>query len=293
MLELCKATAENPKVSFSDVEIAFFGGSFTAIDKDYMISLLEAGHKAVKKYGFKGIRISTRPDCIDEEILKLIKAYGVTSIELGAQSMVDKVLCKNDRGHTAEDVKKASKLIKEFGFELGLQMMTGLYASSDENDKFTAREIIALKPSTVRIYPTVVLKDTKLHRLIESGEYKAQTVESAVKLCAKLIKMFDDENIKVIRLGLHASEILEKDYVDGAYHPAFMELCKSELNFEKILDDLKRNKLTSAEIYVNPKLISQFLGQKKINLKKFKDLGYDVKISQKNGIDDYILKERI
>ncbi len=257
-----------------------------------MISLLEAGLRAVNEFNFKGIRISTRPDCIDENILTILKKYKVKAIELGAQSMSDTVLLANDRGHSAQDVINASNLIKSQGFELGLQMMTGLYMSSDKLDIYTAKEIINLKPSTVRIYPTVVLKGTKLDTLVANGEYKAQSLDSAVKLCGILLPMFYDNGIKVIRVGLHASDILEKDYVDGAYHPAFMELCKSEINFQKIHKFLQDNKINKAKIYVNPKLISQYLGQKKSNLEKFEKLGFNLEFIQDKHICDYLIKEQ-
>ncbi len=151
-------------------EIAFFGGSFTAIDRDYMTYLLESAYPYVREGLFGGIRCSTRPDAIDEEILSILKKYGVTAIELGAQSMSDHVLAMNERGHTAEDVVRASSLIRENGFELGLQMMTGLYGSDNETDIRTAKQLIALKPDTARIYPTVVLEHTHLADLYRSGD---------------------------------------------------------------------------------------------------------------------------
>ncbi|MBQ3903792.1 MAG: radical SAM protein, partial [Eubacterium sp.] len=153
-------------------EIAFFGGSFTAIDRAYMTELLDAAEPYVKSGAVSGIRISTRPDYIDDEILTLLKSKGVTAIELGAQSMDDEVLSANLRGHTAADVVNASKLIKSYGFELGLQMMTGLYLDTDEKDIETARKIIELKPETVRIYPTVVLKGTYLEELYDGKAYR-------------------------------------------------------------------------------------------------------------------------
>ncbi|MDE7390315.1 MAG: radical SAM protein, partial [Lachnospiraceae bacterium] len=156
---------------YYDYEIAFFGGSFTAVDRDYMVSLLECAYEYVKDGTVSGIRLSTRPDKIDTEVLDILKAYGVTSIELGAQSMCDEVLSANKRGHTAEDVRAASRLIIKYGFSLGLQMMTGLYKSSDERDIFTAKEVISLSPDTVRIYPTVTLEGTPLARLLTSVEY--------------------------------------------------------------------------------------------------------------------------
>ncbi|MDE5996269.1 MAG: radical SAM protein, partial [Eubacterium sp.] len=154
-----------------EYELAFFGGSFTAIKRAYMLSLLEAAKPYVESGSIKGIRCSTRPDAIDDEVLSLLKAYGVTAIELGAQSMNDEVLSANLRGHTADDVRNASKLIKEYGFELGLQMMTDLYLSTPEMDIETAKEIIKLDPDTVRIYPTVTLKNTYLEKLMNEGKY--------------------------------------------------------------------------------------------------------------------------
>ncbi|MDE6723569.1 MAG: radical SAM protein, partial [Eubacterium sp.] len=154
-----------------EYEIAFFGGSFTAIKRDYMISLLEAAKPYIESGRVKGIRCSTRPDAVDDEVLSLLKSYGVTAVELGAQSMNDMVLSANLRGHTADDVRNASKLIQKYGFELGLQMMTDLYLSSPEMDIETAKEIIKLNPDTVRIYPTVTLKNTYLEKLMHEGKY--------------------------------------------------------------------------------------------------------------------------
>ena len=153
-----RTLGENSK----NAEIAFFGGSFTAIDEKYMKTLLGLAYEYVKTGQFKGIRISTRPDKISAEILDLLKSYGVTAIELGAQSMSDKVLSMNNRGHNSACVVEASGLIKSYGFELGLQMMTGMYGSDDETDIETAKKIIALSPDTVRIYPTVVIENTEL-----------------------------------------------------------------------------------------------------------------------------------
>ncbi len=287
-----KNSAIQGNLSPNNTELAFFGGSFTAIDKDYMLSLLKAGFKTVKEFGFKGIRVSTRPDCINDDILKTLKEFKVTAIELGAQSMCEAVLLANDRGHSAQDVIDASNLIKSHGFELGLQMMTGLYTSNDKRDIFTAKEIIKLSPDTVRIYPTIVLKGTKLDKLVKEASYKAQSLDKAVALCAKILPMFYEKNIKVIRVGLHASDILEKDYVDGPYHPAFMELCKSEINYRKILEYLIKNNIKNAKIYVNPKLISQYLGQKKSNQIKFNKLGFNIEFIQDSNVTDYLIKEQ-
>ena len=275
----------------SNSEIAFFGGSFTAIDKEYMIYLLESAYPYVKNGLFKGIRCSTRPDAIDDEILHLLKKYGVTAVELGAQSMSDKVLCMNDRGHTAEDVVRASELIKEHGFELGLQMMTGLYGDTDESAIATAEKIISLKPETVRIYPTVVLGNTRLASLYEKGDYIPQTVDEAVNLCSVLLDMFNNASIKVIRLGLHSGGNVEDGFIAGAYHPAFRELCESRLYLEKCRKFIKTNNITgNITIYVSPSEISKMTGQKRSNIESLSQMGIYAKIKSDAKLGKYMLR---
>ncbi len=272
-------------------EIAFFGGSFTAIDKDYMIYLLESAYPYVKKGLFKGIRCSTRPDAIDDEILHLLKKYGVTAIELGAQSMSDKVLEMNDRGHTAEDIVRASEFIKEHGFELGLQMMTGLYGDTDDSAIATAGKIISLKPETVRIYPTVVLGNTRLASLNEKGEYTPQTIDEAVNLCSVLLDMFNNASIKVIRLGLHSGGNVEDGFIAGAYHPAFRELCESRLYLEKCRRLIKDNSITgNITIYVCPSEISKMTGQKRSNIESLSQMGVYAKIKSDAKLGKYMLR---
>ena len=258
----------------ANTEIAFFGGSFTAINRNYMLSLLTAANAFVKSGDVKGIRISTRPDAIDKEILSLLKTYGVTSIELGAQSMDDGVLKKNNRGHSAADVINASNLIKEYGFSLGLQMMTGLYGDSDEKTLKTARKIIELEPETVRIYPTIVLKGTTLAALYADGHYKPQSLDSAVSLCCKLLELFGKANIKVIRLGLHSID--NGAYVAGPWHPAFSELCTSEMFYNKALGILGEK--GDYTLFVSPGNISKMTGQNRKNIEKLKSLGYNCKV---------------
>ena len=274
----------NPK----NTEIAFFGGSFTAIEREYMCSLLTAAKHFLDTENFMGIRVSTRPDCIDSEILDLLKEYGVTAIELGAQSMDDDVLLANRRGHTANDVREASKLIKDYGFSLGLQMMTGLYKSDFDKDLQTALEIIKLKPDTVRIYPTVVLKNTHLGYLQEKGEYIAPNVEDSVPLCAKLLCMFEKEDIKVIKLGLHSSETVECDMIGGAYHPAFRELCEGHIYMEKILEKLDgKDKNQRCVIFVAEKELSKAKGQHKRNEKALKNQGFCCIIKGKENLQNF------
>lgn len=263
-----------------DYEIAFFGGSFTAIDRKYMLALLETAYKYVKSGEVSGIRISTRPDFIDGEILSLLKKYGVTSIELGAQSMDDEVLLANRRGHTSKDVEIASKLIKSYGFELGLQMMTGLYKDSEEKAIETAKKIISLKPQTVRIYPTVVLKNTYLADLYLSGEYNPPNAEQSAELVAKLVPLFEENSIKIIRLGLHSSEDIKKNMLAGGFHDSFGELVKSRIMLNKILD------LPPAdyEVAVNSKSLSKLKGNKKSNIYLLIERGYNIKIVINNNL---------
>lgn len=259
----------------SCVQLAFFGGSFTAIDRGYMISLLEAARPYVEN-GFLsgGIRISTRPDFIDEEVLGLLKSYGVRAIELGAQSMDDRVLALNKRGHTAQDVEKAAELIRSHGFELGLQMMTGLYGSNADESYATAQRFIALRPDTVRIYPTVVLPGTLLAELYRSGEYKVHTLDETVEICSVLLEMFDGADIKVIRLGLHAQQDVCDSYLAGGYHPALRELCEGEIYYRKIKAALESLPQGRYVINVSPKEISKAVGQKRKNIDRLAQLGY-------------------
>lgn len=257
-------------------EIAFFGGSFTAVERRYMFELLEAAYPFVRSGRVSGIRISTRPDCIDSEVLDVLKKYGVTAVELGAQSMDDEVLFANDRGHTADDVKKAAALIREYGFETGLQMMTGLYKSTPEKDMQTAREIISVHPETVRIYPVVILKRTRLGELYESGEFVPYSFETAAEICADMLEMFEQSGIRVIKLGLHASETVEEDMLGGFYHPAFREICEGILFRRAIEKETANGK--SFTVYTAPNAVSKAAGQKRCNIDYFGGLGVKIKI---------------
>ncbi len=270
-------------------EIAFFGGSFTAIDKDYMISLLNRAKMYIDKGLFAGIRVSTRPDCINEEILDILKHYGVTSIELGCQSMDDEVLRLNNRGHSSDDVVKSAKLIKKYGFEFGVQMMTGLYGDDDKTAIETAKKLIALSPDTARIYPTVVLENTELERLYRLGQYKPQTVEEAADLCSELLMMFHENDIRVIRVGLHSGGNVEDGYVAGAYHPAFREICESRIYLKKVLEAIEIQGIDKGEITVTvgTSFVSMLIGQKKANTEKLREMGYILKIKQDKNMKKY------
>ena len=249
-----------------------------------MHSLLEATVPFIDR--FKGIRVSTRPDCIDDEVLTLLQSYRVTAIELGAQSMSDTVLAANDRGHTAEDVRDASRLIRSYGMELGLQMMTGLYQSTPELDTYTANQFIALCPDTVRIYPTIVMRHTRLGDLYLEGQYRPQTLEEAAALVSTLLPLFENAGIRVIRVGLHDTESLKADMLAGPYHPAFRELCESRIMLEKANDLLRDKEQGAYTLCVSPKSRSKMTGNKKSNLIALRDRGYDITIQEDERLKD-------
>ncbi len=279
-----RAAAETALASLGtgakDAEIAFFGGSFTAIERHYMVSLLEAAASYVQDGRFAGIRISTRPDGIDKEILSLLRSYGVTTIELGAQSMDDRVLALNGRGHTAEQVVRASGLIRSGGFSLGLQMMTGLDGDTDAGARRTAEKLADLRPDCIRIYPTIVIRGTELGERYLRGEYRPQTLDEAVNLCAALLDFFESRGISVIRVGLHASPELERDRLAGPWHPAFRELCESRRLLFRIVSELQSGHAPgrAVAIRVHPRCVSQAAGQKKCNIKALSAMGFPAEI---------------
>ena len=244
-------------------QLAFYGGSFTAIPVAEQESLLGAAVPYLERGDIASLRLSTRPDAIDGAVLRRMRSYGVETIELGAQSMSERVLALSGRGHTAADVEGAARAVKGAGFRLILQMMTGLPGADDESDVESARRIAALGPDGVRVYPTVIVRDTALCDLWRAGRYKEHTVEDAVRVCARILPVFEQAGIPVIRLGLNPTEDLSGgDAVGGAYHPALGELVKSRImrdRAEKILSGAKRGE--QAVLRVNPRLMSQLVGQ--------------------------------
>ena len=244
------------------MEIAFFGGSFTAIPRPQMVQLLEAAVPFVGEGKADGIRISTRPDALSGEVLEILRFYQVTAIELGAQSMDDRVLARNRRGHTAAQVRDAARLVKEGGFSLGLQMMTGLWGDSDGGALDTARRLADLGPGTMRIYPTVVLAGTALDRARREGLYRPPGLEETIPLCARLLAFFQERAIPVIRLGLHPSREVERRMTGGCYHPALRELCQGQRMAWQVLDLAARDRIPPGpvEIRVAPASLSCLSG---------------------------------
>lgn len=231
------------------VEIAFFGGSFTGIPIENQNELLSLASGYVKSGSVNGIRLSTRPDYINKEILENLKRFGVTTIELGVQSLNDEVLCRSMRGHGSECVAESARLIKEYGFSLGLQMMTGLPGDTPEKSYDTAVKIADMAPDFVRIYPTLVIKDTALADMLKSGEYTPFTLEETVKLLADIKQLFDLKNITVIRMGLQTTEEISPNasVVAGPYHAAIGEMAESEIykiKLEKLLVGISNKTVT-------------------------------------------------
>ena len=260
-------------------EIAFFGGSFTAILQEQMLAYLKAAKLFCGKDGFAGIRVSTRPDAVDEETLRLLKENGVTAVELGAQSMRDSVLLKNGRGHTAQDVRDAARRIKAHGFLLGLQMMVGLPGDTDPEDAlFTARELIRLSPDFVRIYPAVILPHTQMAKWFESGEYIPMAFDTAVSVCAELLRLFAAADIPVIRLGLHDSPDVADKHIGGIYHPAFRELCEAKIWLDRMNALLAQKPKGKYTLSVPSSCISKAVGQHRTNIKKLQEAGYTVRV---------------
>lgn len=268
----------------ASVEVAFFGGSFTGLEMSTQEEFLRVAAEFYPQ--ISGIRISTRPDYIDEKVLDLLKKYGVTTIELGVQSSDDNVLKMNARGHDFGSVIRASELIKESGITLGHQMMLGMYGSNHEKDLKTVLDIISLKPSCVRIYPVVTLKGTKLEEYYHAGKYTPYTIEEAAALAKEALSCFKKENIEVIRIGLHSSEDLDGDetVVAGPYHPAFGELVESLAYRDKIEEYLLKNSLNDGriEFFCKPSEVSKAIGHKKMNKVYFKEkYGAELKVFAK------------
>ena len=276
---------KNFKDNHKYVEVAFFGGSFTAIEKEKQIELLEAVQKYIKEKLVNSIRISTRPDCIDKEILKRMKKYHVKTVELGVQSTNNYILEKCKRGHTGEDVRKASKLIRTHGFILGHQMMIGLPESTKQDEINTAKELIKLRPKMVRIYPVLVIKDTELAEEYEKGEYTPLTVGQAVERCKDIVALFNKNKINIIRIGLQNTEEItdpsseKSSVVAGPYHPAFRQLVESSMWYDSIVNRIKKvnAKVKKVKIIANDININNIIGHKKENILKLKDV-YDVDV---------------
>ncbi len=276
---------KNFKDNYKYVEVAFFGGSFTAIETKIQEELLQAVQPYIQNKKVHSIRISTRPDAIDKQILRRLKRYHVKTIELGVQSMNNYILSRCQRGHTVEDVKKASKLIRLHGFILGHQMMVGLPESTMQDEINTTKEMIKLKPKIVRIYPVLVIKDTPLAVEYEKEEYIPLTVTQAVERCKEVVALFNQKKINVIRIGLQNTEEISdpskeaSQVAAGPFHPAFRQLVEAGLWYDSILKEIKKinTKVIQVKILANSENINNIIGHKKENIVKLKEV-YDVDV---------------
>lgn len=265
------------------VEVAFFGGSFTGIDETKQEELLKAANEYIKQKKVNSIRISTRPDYIDKKILKRLKKYHVKTIELGVQSTNDYILTRCKRGHNFEDVKRASKLIRRYRFILGHQMMIGLPESNKIDEINTAKDLIKLKPKIIRIYPVLVIKNTKLEEECMAKEYIPLTVNQAVNRSKEIVKMFQKKHINVIRIGLQNTDTIKEpgsensEVVAGPYHPAFRQLVESSMWYDAIVDKIKKcnSKVKEVELRANKQNINNIIGHKRENMLNLKKV-YDV-----------------
>lgn len=255
----------------STVEVSFFGGTFTAINVNKQKELLTVAKEYKDKGLIDKIRMSTRPDAINRYILSYLKDYKVDIIELGVQSLDDEILKLSGRGHTANDVEEASKLIKEYNFTLGHQIMPGLPGDTFEKDIETARKSIEMKPDICRIYPALVIKDTPMEKMYEREEYKPYSLEDAVNISKELYKLYVKANVNIIRIGLQPTENITwgGDLVDGPFHPAFRELVEGSLICENIKNEVSEDEDIIIEI--NSKDLSKLYANKKLYFNDLKD----------------------
>jgi len=257
-------------------ELAFFGGSFTGIAAPLQEMYLGLAYEYKQAGKIHAIRLSTRPDYINAEILDRLKRYGVDIIELGVQSLEDEILQASKRGHTVSDVYKAVRLIKSYGFKLGIQLMVGLPEDSKERTVLSAKLAALLQPDLVRIYPTLVIRETELAIFCITGSYKPLSLDMAVDWTKEMYRVFLDSRIPVIRIGLQPTDLIAegKEVLYGPFHPAFRQLVETEYFYDKIKKELllHKDKIQSHSIKIlcNPKDLSQVIGHKRKNLLKLK-----------------------
>lgn len=260
-------TIENKSAT---IEVSFFGGTFTGVKEEKQKELLNVAKEFKDNKLISKIRLSTRPDYIDEYILTYLKEYGVDIIELGVQSLDEEVLRKAGRGHSVNDVLNASRLIKEYKFVLGHQIMPGLPGDTFEKDIHTTKESIGMKPDICRIYPSLVIKDTPMEDMYLRKEYVPYSLEEAVHISKIMYDMYRKSNVNVIRIGLQPTESINegKDIIAGPFHPAFRELVEGSLISDMILENMRDKE--NAVAYINPKDISKLYANKKIYFDRLK-----------------------
>ena len=261
------------------VEVSFFGGTFTGIKEEKQKEFLSIAKEYKDKGLIKKIRLSTRPDYINDYILNYLKEYSVDIIELGVQSLDSEVLKKAGRGHTVEDVVKASKLIKEYNIILGHQIMPGLPGDTFETDIKTVECSLQMNPDICRIYPSLVIKDTPMEIMYKRNTYIPYTLEEAVEISKVMYDMYRNAGVNVIRIGLQPTD---KDVISGPFHPAFRELVEGSLIIDKIIENTKN--ISEFTIEINSKDISKLYANKKLYFNKLKALNKKVEVKQSDNI---------
>ena len=267
------------------IEVSFFGGTFTGIREEKQRELLEVAKEFKDKERIDKIRLSTRPDYINDYILTYLKEYEVNIIELGVQSLDEEVLKKAGRGHSVQNVINASRLIKEYGFVLGHQIMPGLPRDTFEKDISTTKASLKMEPEICRIYPALVIKDTPMEKMYKCKEYVPYSLEEAVNVSKVMYDIYRKSNVKVIRIGLQPTESINEgaDIVAGPFHPSFRELVEGSLLADIILENMKQEK--NALIHINPKDLSKLYANRKSYFNKLKENNKLIVVEQNDKIE--------
>lgn len=259
---------------YSEVQVAFYGGSFTCLSLARQETLLGAVQPFLQAGEVGSIRLSTRPDCVDENVCEFLLKKGVKTVELGVQSLDDRVLLASQRGHSREDSVRAARMVKEKGMQLGIQLMPGLPMETSISFFRTLRQVVELEPAFVRLYPTLVIDGSGLAEQYRRGVYRPMTMNRAIALCCRAKEMLDHAGIAIMRMGLQASASLEKELLAGPYHPSFGELVAARHWFRRV-----RKLLVSCppesrlRLHISNRDISAFVGPKRINMKRLQELG--------------------
>lgn len=256
------------------VQLSFYGGNFLGLNVQARTVLLQAAGQLASEGIVDSLRFSTRPDTIDQQSLASLSGFPIQTIELGIQSLDNAVLAAAGRGHTAKESVAAVKRLKEAGYQIGLQMMVGLPEDSHSGSLETARGIMALQPDFVRIYPTLVLEDTRLADWYRAGKYRPMELAACVKQVREIYQLFESQDIPVIRMGLQATEMLglESGIIAGPWHPAFGHLVHSARCYERAAEAIRQMPATAAKIalHIHPHRLSQLRGHGNGNLKTLK-----------------------
>ncbi|MEK6589786.1 MAG: radical SAM protein [Nitrospinota bacterium] len=283
---LSQSDLKNPRYKTAkDRQIAFYGGTFTALPLEKQEAILSSVSRYLEDGVVDTVRVSTRPDRISPENLAMLKRYRVRTVELGVQSMDSRVLSLSERGYSADDVRNACSLLKRYGFHMGIQIMTGLPGDTWNASLSTVDEVIKLRPDFVRIYPTIVIKNTRLADLYLSGSYKPLSLEDAVMLCKILLMKLEFNNIPVIRIGLQPTpSLVERDVIlGGPFHPALRQLVESEIAYDIMkciiftsqtahpqegCTVVRGQKLDHVTFFIPSMELSNFIGQKRVNIRR-------------------------